>query len=655
MKTARIGMSVAASARPALLKRLALACLAGIAAVQQPALAQNSIPSGSPLANSQPSQTEDPRQNNNGNNSNNGGNQGQSYEPYRSDSINSGNQQDQEQNGNSSRDDSKRTLQSEGKVMAKPAKPGEYERYIEAAVGHKVPRFGANLLTEAARDFAVPAQATIPPDYPVNVGDTISVSLTGSIEGSANFVVDTDGRITIPKVGPVQLAGVRYRDVRDRISAAIGRQYRGYDVSVTISKLRGLRVYVTGFANNPGAYSLNSLSTLVNAVLAAGGPNAGGSFRSVQVIRNGRVVADYDLYALIRSGDRSRDPILQNEDVLFIPPVGTQAAVIGSVNEEAIYELKPGESIADALRYAGGANVLGDASRVILYRLSDKQTLGSREIARSDTTGFAVDPGDVLQVLSQGSLVMPLERQQVIVRIEGEVNRPGNYYVAPNTPLATVVEMAGGLTPRAYVYGTKLTRASVAAQQRVSLKEAIDQFEISLTTAPLNNSAIATSANRADQLAAGRRILERLRASEPDGRLVLPIPYGATALPGDLLLENNDQLTIPPVVATVGVFGSVYRPASFLLDRANPPRVRDIIEKAGGVQRAGDRGSLFLVRASGEVLTRRRGAMNARMQPGDVVFVPVKTQSSSLLEKLTGISQVIFQLGLGAAAVAALR
>lgn len=630
---------------------LALACILSFTLLfgPQPLAAQSNVPSGSPLANSQPSQNEDPRDSENRDNSSSSNN---AYDPYQPVDINAGNKSDRTSDKESQAD---QLLSAEGKDLVKPAKPGEFERYVETAMGRKVPRFGANLLTQAQRDFAVPAQATIPPDYPINVGDTVSVSLSGSIEGSADFVVDTNGRINIPKVGTVTLAGVRYRDLRDRISQAIGRQYRGYEVSVSIKKLRGLRVYVTGFANNPGAYSLNSLSTMVNAVLAAGGPNAGGSFRSVQLIRNGQVVADYDLYDLIRSGDRSRDPILHNEDVLFIPPVGAQAAVIGSVNEEAIYELKPGETLADAMRYAGGANVLGDASRLILYRLSDKQALGSRQIAIAEAKGFTAEPGDIIQVLSQGSLVQPLERQQVVVRLEGEVNRPGNYYVAPNTPLSQVIELAGGLTPRAYVYGTKLTRSSVAAQQRISFKDAIDQFEMALTTAPLTAGALGAGANRAEQLQAGRQILAKLRNAEPDGRLVLPIPYGAAALPGDLLLENNDQIIIPPVIATVGVFGSVYRPASFLLDQAKPPRVRDIVEKAGGVQRAGDRGSIFLVRANGEVVTRRRGAMGARLQPGDIVFVPVKTQSTSLLEKISAVTQIIYQLGLGAAAVAALK
>ena len=225
----------------------------------------------------------------------------------------------------------------------------------------------------------------------------------------------------------------------------------------------------------------------------------------------------------------------------------------------------------------------------------------------------------------------------------------------PNTPLGQVLELAGGLTSKAYVYGTTLSRDSVRAQQRASYLEAVEQLETTLASAPLNGDRSIDAGERAAQLASARSLMERLRRAEPDGRLVLSLPYGATALPADLLMENNDRIVVPPLVRTVGVFGAVYRPASFLLNGASKVRVGDYIELAGGVQRAADRGNVFVVRANGDVLTRRRGALSARVQPGDVIFVPVKTQSSSILAKIRDISSIIFQLGLSAAAVAAIR
>lgn len=561
-----------------------------------------------------------------------------------------------EDNRGSSRDGEPRNRTATGNERIKqPAAPGEFERYLSQLTGRDIKRFGAELLVPSNRDFAVPAASTIPPDYAINIGDTIAINLVGSITGSAEFVVDRNGRVFLPNVGEISVIGVRYRDLRERIADAIGRKYRGYEVSVNLVALRGVRVYVTGFANNPGAYTVNSLSTLVNAVLAAGGPSAGGSFRHVQLFRNGRLVTDFDLYALIRGGDRSGDPLLQNEDVLNIPPVGDQIAVVGSVNEEAIYEARRGETIEQMLRYAGGPTALADPNRLYLYGLEDKASVGSREVLRDTAATRLATAGDIIQVVPLGSLSQPLERQAVLVRLEGEVNHPGNYYVAPSTPLSAVIEQAGGLTPRAYVYGTQMMRYSVLAQQREGFREAIDQLETTLAGAPLLNGGSIDSAERANQLAAARAVLERLRRAEPDGRLVLPVPYLAASLPGDILLENNDHIVVPPLQRVIGVFGSVYRPASFLLPNGTLLRVKDYLERAGGTTRTADRRHIFVVRANGEVLSHKHGALSARVQPGDVVFVPVKTASTSILTKLRDISTVLFQFGITAAAFAAVQ
>lgn len=540
----------------------------------------------------------------------------------------------------------------EGRI-AKPTPPNEFQNYVRRVTGRDVRRFGADLLTPSQANFNVPANSTIPGDYPIAIGDLISVNTVGSIEGSADFTVDRNGQIFLPQVGRVDLTGVRYRDLKDRIAAAIGTKYREFDVTVSVKRLHGIRVYVTGFANQPGAFTVNSLSTLVNAVIAAGGPAAGGSFRSIKLYRNGAEVRDFDLYDLLRNGDRSRDAILQNEDVIFISPVGNQIAVLGSVNDEAIYETRPGETVADVLRSAGGTNELADSSRVVLYSLDDKGTVGSREVVLGEIAARPVAAGDIVQVLSAGSLQHPLERQSVVVRLEGEVNKPGNYFVPPNTPLSQVIEQAGGLTPRAYVYGTRLTRVTVREQQRQSYAEAVDQIEQMLAATPLSADSSISPGDREAQMRAARELLDKMRASEPDGRLVLDLPYTANMLPGDLLLENNDHIIVPPRVDTVGVFGSVFRPASFRLGSRG--KVRDYIERSGGTTRFADRGQIFVVRANGDVISRKRGALSATVLPGDVIFVPVKSQSSSVWAKIRDTVQVFFQLGLAAATVAAIN
>jgi protein involved in polysaccharide export with SLBB domain len=248
------------------------------------------------------------------------------------------------------------------------------------------------------------------------------------------------------------------------------------------------------------------------------------------------------------------------------------------------------------------------------------------------------------------------------VRVEGEVNRPGNYYVPAGTPLGDVLARAGGLTPRAYVYGTRYERVSEQRAQAEAFEQAIQQLQIALEAAPLTAGEFGNADARAQQQrAAGLATLERLRAIRPDGRIVLGLTPESQALPGDFVLENNDRIVVPPRTSTVGVFGAVYRPASFVIGGVGSTggprrgeRVADYVERAGGALRAADRGQIFLVRASGDVVTRRRGAMRTRVLPGDVVFVPIKTQASTVWAKIRDISTVAFQFGIAAATTVAL-
>jgi protein involved in polysaccharide export with SLBB domain len=535
--------------------------------------------------------------------------------------------------------------------LRQPAKPNEFEKYIEDRLGKVLPRFGADLVVPSSRDFTVPATTTIPSSYVLQPGDTVFIGLSGSVDGSIERTIDNNGNIFLEKVGSVHLAGIRYADLKTAVERALGTQYRGFYVSVSVTKLHGIQVYVTGYANHPGSFTVNSLSTLLNAVLAAGGPSSGGSFRSIELFRNGELVTKFDLYDLILSGDKSKDVLLQNQDVIRIDPLGEQVAVTGSVNQEAIYEAKPGEKIADIIRYAGGFNGLADKSRVILYRLSEADK-GGIEIPANDLPEASVNAGDIIQILSVGSLARPLEKQSILVRIDGEVEHPGNYYVSPGTTLGQAMSLAGGLTQRAYVYGTVFERQSVRLQQRASFNEAVRQLELSLSAAPLT-SEDSSDAVAQRQLAAATDVVRRLRAAQPNGRVVLPIAYAAPSLPGDIVLENNDAIHIPPRPTTVGVFGAVYRPASFLL-RDGGRRVKDYLDDAGGPIKAADKGQIFLVRANGEVVSKHRDVMGATVYPGDVIFVPVKTHGSRFWQHFRDVSQFVFGASISAATVTAI-
>lgn len=532
------------------------------------------------------------------------------------------------------------------------APPGEFETFVSSVAGKPLRRFGADLLVPGARDFTVPPTAIVPPDYRLNPGDELLLGLTGSVQASnLRLTIDSEGRIFVPRVGAVQVGGVRYGEVHGVIERQVARQYRGFSLEVTPGRLRGVTVYVTGFAARPGSYSVGSLSTLVNAVLAAGGPAQGGSFRSIQLRRGGKLLSDFDLYDLLLKGDRSGDMVLQNGDVLYIAPAGEQVAVVGSVNREAIFEVGPGETLADAILYAGGVNTVADAGRLMVLDSLGAADMGWQEVAAAEAQTRKARRGDVVRVLSNIGIARPLRQQPVLVTIGGEVARPGRYYVVPGTRLDEVVARAGGLTRDAFPYASVIGRESVKLQQRASFDRAIEDVELLLTAKPV------TSVNRAQlvqpaSLALVRSLVEQLKKREPSGRLVFDLPVDAVGLPGDLILENNDTVYVPPRPVTIGVFGAVPSPASFAW--RDGMSVGDFVASAGGVQKLGDRGEIFVVRANGTVLAGGKRVLRAPALPGDLVYVPIEADRGEFWARVRDITGSLFGGLVGAASIKAL-
>ncbi|HEX3407255.1 MAG TPA: SLBB domain-containing protein [Caulobacteraceae bacterium] len=539
--------------------------------------------------------------------------------------------------------------------LVRPApKPGEFETYVARVLDHPVPRFGADLMSGQGRDFNPPSTANVPPDYVLNPGDELTVQTSGAMESNLRLVIDSDGRIFIPHVGSVRVAGVRYGDLERVLTERVGREFRNFKLSAAIARLHGIRVYVTGYAAYPGAYTLDSLSTLVNAVMAAGGPASGGSFRNIELRRDGQVVTDFDLYDLLLKGDKTRDAVLQNEDVIFIAPVGPQAAVTGSVNVEAIYEAKPGETLIDLLRFAGGPSSLADLSRAYVERLEDLDRSGWQQIDLQSLGSLPSERGDLLRVVSVADYARPQERQALVVKLEGEVDHPGRYYLPPGTTLGDLLTRAGGLTPDAFTFGTELDRVSVQRQQQAGFDEAIQNIELDIAASPLRLSPTDIdplgATGRAD---IARSVVATLRNRKPDGRMVLALAPDAP-LPSQFVLENDDRIYIPPKPTTVGVFGAVYRPGSFAFGAART--LNDYLRLAGGPQRIAESGDIFVVRANGSVVSRRQHDASRTFDrdpalPGDVIFVPVKTQPNLFWERLVQVTSVLYQFGLGAAAL----
>jgi protein involved in polysaccharide export with SLBB domain len=555
----------------------------------------------------------------------------------------------------------------EGQEPRKPAQryiPSEFERFVNQLAQGSTPirRFGSELVTGAnsqGQDY-VPQ---VPPEYLISPGDEVDVTLWGTVDGHLRRTVDRSGRINLPRVGSIMVAGVRYADLSDVIHAQAAQIFKNFQVSATLGKLRSIRIYVTGFTPKPGSYTVSSLSTIVNALMETGGPSAAGSFRDIELYRAGKLVSTFDLYKLLLQGDKSADRVLQAEDVIQIGPVGKEVALIGSVNKPAVFELKPGETVADVLRMAGGLDTVADRTRLAVQHLADRDTVRIAQLSLPADAGREPSNGDVLQAFSLVDTALPLERQNKRVRVDGEVQRPGDYLLPPGSTIADALKRAGGLTPQAYVFGTELDRDSVRVTQQQNYDSALRDMETDFARA-----SASVHAQTADEVAAQsakaqntERLIAQLRAVKPTGRVVLEVTPSSSALP-ELPLEQGDHLYVPPRPSTVGVFGSAFSTGSFLY--TDGKSINDYLNLAGGPKRDADKDSIFVVRANGTVVSNAQssgwfglsssfGSLTA--QPGDTIFVPEQMDRTTFLQVAKDWAQILYQFGLGAAALKTIR
>ena len=215
-----------------------------------------------------------------------------------------------------------------------PAEPQtEFQRMVTGMTGRELPIFGAALFRgNVPSTFAPVVGIPVPPDYVIGPGDELRLQVWGQINQQGSFTVDRTGAISVPQMGTIHVAGQRYDQLNDFLRNEFGRVYRNFNLTVSMGQLRSIQVFVVGQARRPGSYTISSLSTLLNALFASGGPMPQGSLRDIQLRRGAQVVTHFDLYDLLLHGDKSKDVTLAPGDVIFIPAVGPQVALFGSVN-----------------------------------------------------------------------------------------------------------------------------------------------------------------------------------------------------------------------------------------------------------------------------------------------------------------------------------
>ncbi len=437
--------------------------------------------------------------------------------------------------------------------------------------------FGYNLFSGSPSTFAPATDIPVPANYVVGPGDTIVLQLYGQQNDRYELAVSREGIIQFPEVGPLSVSGLSFEDMRELVQATVQASLIGQEVSVTMGALRSIQIFVLGEAYRPGVYTVSSLSTMTNALFFSGGISNLGSLRNIQLLRDGDIVNELDLYDLLLRGDISNDGRLQPNDVIFIDTVGSTIGVSGQVRRPGLFELKEEQNISDILSLAGG---LLPTAYPLVAHLERINNLGQRTIidlnlAEDESLSVTVSDGDLLYVDTV------LDQIESGINIEGHVNRPGNFAWFEGVRISDLLRYEDFLPNPDFNY-VMLVREVLPSRNiqvhQVKLGEALNApgSMDDLVLQPRDRLLIFgenTLENRLDRRLLIHPVVQNLRYQSNLGglRKVVSISGEVTA-PGDYPLVDN--MTISDLLlAAGGAAESADFKQSELFRRVNTPEV----------------------------------------------------------------------------------
>ena len=345
--------------------------------------------------------------------------------------------------------------------------------------------FGRDVFERGTTQFDPGVNGPLPPDYRIGFGDKFTLVLTGDVERTEELTVTRDGWTVVRDVGQVPAANLTFEQLHSTLAARLGRVYSGIGRGTTrfsiLPTTVGMnQIFVLGDVRVPNAYTISRLGTVLTALYAAGGPSDKGDARTIEVQRNSRVIATMDLYDYLLRGNATSDLRLENGDVVFVRPQGPRVRVTGAVVRPATYELKPGESIADAIRMAGGFRPEADTRRVQVERFIPPSQRGisgqDKEVIDITSPLFATGFGPTTHRMESGDVVRVFSVASVVanrIQVEGNVFQPASVGFVPGMTLSQALARAGGVKPDTYLGAIQISRMlsdSSRQMTRVALK-----------------------------------------------------------------------------------------------------------------------------------------------------------------------------------------
>lgn len=508
--------------------------------------------------------------------------------------------------------------------------------------------YGYNFFEYAPTTFAPTESMPISSDYVLGPGDMLEIFLYGNDEDEASAFISRTGEIFVPYIGPVNLLGLTFEQANELLKTRVAAELIGTEISIALKELRSITVYFLGEAYKPGQYKLSALSTVTNAMFASGGVNKNGSLRNIQVLRNNKLIANYDFYEFLLKGRVNSDVKLQDGDVIFIPFIENKVKIGGAFRRPGLYEFRESETVKDAIYLAGGFNE-DVAPDTPIERSSINSETYTREVAYLNGESGLSTPlanSDVINVSGKSGL------EPRTITVSGQVNRPGDYSIQQGDNILDIINRAGGYTEDSYSEGSVFLRKNVALSQKKAFERSADELEntiieiITQGTANLSEGTIAPLS----------ALITKLRNTKPLGRMVVDVDYLdlKTNSANNFLVEEGDSLHIPRRPNSISVVGEVLNSSTIVFQ----PKlsVNNYLDLAGGLNNAADKNRIFVIYPDGKSKLIKRSLFASRdnLLPGSTIVVPRDSRPFDAIKITQIITPILADLATSAAAIAAI-
>jgi len=519
--------------------------------------------------------------------------------------------------------------------------------------------YGYDLFRFSPSTFAPANIVPVSFSYILGPGDELTVSYYGANEDSITGFIQRDGTFNLPLLGPVNLVGFTFLEAQEHLKKRIKEELDEMsiagsvdtEISINLNRLRSITVYVLGEAYKPGSYTLSALSTITNTLFLSGGVNKLGSLRNIQIKREGKLVTTYDLYDLLIKGDTTTDIKLQDGDTIFIPFIKNKVTLGGAFKRPHLYELLDGETLEDAISFAGGFKAeVGFNPEIELStinRVSNKREI-SKVVYNENAKNRKILNGDGLNVPEVSGL------KPSTIELIGEFKNPGVYSIREGDTVLDIVSKAGGYTNSAFVEGGVFLRKEVAKIEEEGFKRTADNLEELLFNVVQDGSIDVTEFTFLPIIT----VIKRLREVEPIGRVVMSLdtldlktdPYS------NFEVRHGDSIYVPKRPSSVSVVGEVLAATS--IQFYPEKKVSDYIGAAGGLNSQADRDAIYIIGPDGQAeLYKKKFLRNSNIEliPGSTIVVSRDSRPWDAINMAQILTPIFANLAISAASIAAIQ